>query len=139
MARARARHGTYAYLLYRALKSRPDHSMTLADIHKWFQENTSKPDDNKLGWQDCIQYNLQHNMVGNSNGLIDLILICIGFQSLLYRGSRGERSAMGFGRLGGKSGSPSHEKLYWRVCIAAWRVICAPYCSSLPTRRCSDW
>lgn len=60
----------YAQLIYRALLSRPDYSMTLQEIYQWFRENTDKikgmdkttGKENK-GWQNSIRHNLSMNMV----------------------------------------------------------------------------
>lgn len=60
----------YAQLIYRALLSRPEHSMTLQEIYQWFRENTDKikgrdkitGKENK-GWQNSIRHNLSMNMV----------------------------------------------------------------------------
>ncbi|MCJ1479213.1 hypothetical protein MMC13_007898 [Lambiella insularis] len=52
----------YAQLIFRALKSVPDHSMVLKDIYEWFEKNTDKAKDNtSKGWQNSIRHNLSMN------------------------------------------------------------------------------
>ncbi|MCJ1402061.1 hypothetical protein MMC11_005280 [Xylographa trunciseda] len=52
----------YAQLIYRALKSVPDHRMVLKDIYEWFEKNTDKAKNNSSkGWQNSIRHNLSMN------------------------------------------------------------------------------
>lgn len=53
----------YAQLLRDCFMSRPDHSMSLKDIYKWFQENTTKSSSGGTGWQNSIRHNLSMNAV----------------------------------------------------------------------------
>jgi hypothetical protein len=54
----------YAQLIYRALKSVPEHRMVLRDIYAWFVENTDKAKNNSSkGWQNSIRHNLSMNGV----------------------------------------------------------------------------
>lgn len=60
----------YAQLIYRALKSAPNHSMVLKDIYEWFEQNTDKakiaPTSSAKGWQNSIRHNLSMNGVRNA-------------------------------------------------------------------------
>ena len=58
----------YAQLIYRALKSVPNHSMVLKDIYEWFAHNTDKPQTSTSakGWQNSIRHNLSMNGVRRS-------------------------------------------------------------------------
>lgn len=51
----------YAQLIYRAFKSRPDHTMTLQEIYSWFRDNTKKGNSQSKGWQNSIRHNLSMN------------------------------------------------------------------------------
>ncbi|KZL80515.1 fork head domain-containing protein [Colletotrichum incanum] len=52
----------YAQLIHKALKDAPDHSLTLNDLYKWFEDNTNKPNRTKdNGWQNSIRHNLSMN------------------------------------------------------------------------------
>ncbi|RFU73578.1 forkhead domain-containing [Trichoderma arundinaceum] len=51
----------YAKLIYKALMSRPDYTMTLQELYQWFRENTSKANNEKGGWQNSIRHNLSMN------------------------------------------------------------------------------
>ncbi|KAI9172203.1 hypothetical protein HJFPF1_01696 [Paramyrothecium foliicola] len=53
--------GPYAWLIYKALLSRPSHAMTLQEIYQWFRENTSKANNHSKGWQNSIRHNLSMN------------------------------------------------------------------------------
>ena len=54
----------YAQLIYRALKSVPDHRMILKDIYEWFEKNTDKAKNkDQKGWQNSIRHNLSMNGV----------------------------------------------------------------------------
>ena len=61
----------YAQLIYRALKSAPNHSMVLKDIYEWFEQNTDKakiaPTSSAKGWQNSIRHNLSMNGVRNAS------------------------------------------------------------------------
>ncbi|KAK2625523.1 hypothetical protein QTJ16_004835 [Diplocarpon rosae] len=51
----------YAKLIYRALMSRPDHSMVLQEIYQWFRDNTHKGGTDSKGWMNSIRHNLSMN------------------------------------------------------------------------------
>ncbi|PBP20762.1 cactin [Diplocarpon rosae] len=51
----------YAKLIYRALMSRPDHSMVLQEIYQWFRDNTQKGGTDSKGWMNSIRHNLSMN------------------------------------------------------------------------------
>ena len=56
----------YAQLIYRALKSAPNHSMVLKEIYEWFEKNTDKAKivpgtTSSKGWQNSIRHNLSMN------------------------------------------------------------------------------
>ncbi|KPM45916.1 hypothetical protein AK830_g566, partial [Neonectria ditissima] len=51
----------YAQLICRALRSRPDYSMTLQEIYQWFRDNTDKTEVMGKGWQNSIRHNLSMN------------------------------------------------------------------------------
>ncbi|KAH8734657.1 hypothetical protein BGZ61DRAFT_527974 [Ilyonectria robusta] len=51
----------YAQLIYRAFKSRDDHTMTLQEIYSWFRDNTKKGNSQSKGWQNSIRHNLSMN------------------------------------------------------------------------------
>ncbi|PTB66027.1 hypothetical protein BBK36DRAFT_1120693 [Trichoderma citrinoviride] len=51
----------YAKLIYRALMSAPDYTMSLQEIYQWFRENTTKAKNEKGGWQNSIRHNLSMN------------------------------------------------------------------------------
>ena len=56
----------YAQLIYRALKSAPNHSMVLKEIYEWFEQNTDKAKHvpgttSTKGWQNSIRHNLSMN------------------------------------------------------------------------------
>ena len=54
----------YAQLIYRALKSAPEHRMVLKEIYEWFEKNTDKANDgSSKGWQNSIRHNLSMNGV----------------------------------------------------------------------------
>lgn len=53
----------YAQLIYKAFLSRPNRSMTLQEIYKWFRENTDKAKSEGKGWQNSIRHNLSMNLV----------------------------------------------------------------------------
>ena len=56
----------YAQLIYRALKSAPEHKMVLKEIYEWFEKNTGKANDpSSKGWQNSIRHNLSMNGVSN--------------------------------------------------------------------------
>ena len=55
----------YAALIYRALKSAPEHKMVLREIYEWFEKHTDKAKDSgSRGWQNSIRHNLSMNGVG---------------------------------------------------------------------------
>ncbi|EHK19100.1 uncharacterized protein TRIVIDRAFT_224971 [Trichoderma virens Gv29-8] len=51
----------YAKLIYKALMSRPDYTMTLQELYQWFRDNTNKAKNEKGGWQNSIRHNLSMN------------------------------------------------------------------------------
>ncbi|QPG95105.1 hypothetical protein C2857_007680 [Epichloe festucae Fl1] len=51
----------YAKLIYKAIMSRSDHSMTLQEIYQWFRDNTNKAVTETRGWQNSIRHNLSMN------------------------------------------------------------------------------
>ncbi|KAI9899260.1 hypothetical protein N3K66_005721 [Trichothecium roseum] len=51
----------YAKLIYRALMSREDKTMTLQEIYQWFRDNTAKTVGRGKGWQNSIRHNLSMN------------------------------------------------------------------------------
>ncbi|KAG7007009.1 hypothetical protein G7Y79_00012g033450 [Physcia stellaris] len=55
----------YAQLIFRALKSAPNHAMVLKDIYEWFEQNTDKAKiaqiSSNKGWQNSIRHNLSMN------------------------------------------------------------------------------
>ncbi|KAN0093770.1 hypothetical protein V8E51_016954 [Hyaloscypha variabilis] len=51
----------YAKLIYRALMSKPNHSMVLQEIYQWFRENTVKGSSDTKGWMNSIRHNLSMN------------------------------------------------------------------------------
>ncbi|CAL3972368.1 unnamed protein product [Diplocarpon coronariae] len=51
----------YAKLIYRALMSRPDHSMVLQEIYQWFRDHTQKGGTDSKGWMNSIRHNLSMN------------------------------------------------------------------------------
>lgn len=54
----------YAKLIYWALCGARDHSMTLREIYKWFEEHTDKAKDPRdKGWQNSVRHNLSMNGV----------------------------------------------------------------------------
>ena len=53
----------YAKLIYRALMSKPDHSMVLQEIYQWFRDNTAKGSSDTKGWMNSIRHNLSMNAV----------------------------------------------------------------------------
>jgi hypothetical protein len=53
----------YAKLIYRALKSAPNHAMVLQEIYQWFRENTGKGSADSKGWMNSIRHNLSMNAV----------------------------------------------------------------------------
>lgn len=53
----------YAQLICKALKSKPDYTMTLQEIYEWFRENTDKDQGGGKGWQNSIRHNLSMNAV----------------------------------------------------------------------------
>lgn len=53
----------YAKLIYRALMSKPNHSMVLQEIYQWFRENTVKGSSDTKGWMNSIRHNLSMNAV----------------------------------------------------------------------------
>jgi hypothetical protein len=53
----------YAKLIYRALMSKPNHSMVLQEIYQWFRENTVKGGSDTKGWMNSIRHNLSMNAV----------------------------------------------------------------------------
>ena len=56
----------YAQLIYRALKSAPEHKMVLREIYDWFEKNTDKAIANESkGWQNSIRHNLSMNGVSS--------------------------------------------------------------------------
>lgn len=61
----------YAQLIFRALKSAPNHAMVLKDIYEWFEQNTDKAKiaqiSSNKGWQNSIRHNLSMNGVRDSN------------------------------------------------------------------------
>lgn len=56
----------YAQLIYKAFMSRPNRSMTLQDIYKWFRENTDKAKSEGKGWMNSIRHNLSMNGVSHA-------------------------------------------------------------------------
>lgn len=56
----------YAKLIYRALMSRPDYTMTLQELYQWFRDHTTKAKNEKGGWQNSIRHNLSMNGVSFS-------------------------------------------------------------------------
>lgn len=63
----------YAQLIFRALKSAPEHRMVLKEIYEWFEINTDKAKSpSSKGWQNSIRHNLSMNGVsalGSSRSL----------------------------------------------------------------------
>jgi hypothetical protein len=57
----------YCQLLGRCLRTTPDYSMSLKDIYKWFEENTTKTDQDGKGWQNSIRHNLSMNGVSQKS------------------------------------------------------------------------
>ena len=53
----------YAKLIYRALMSKPNHSMVLQEIYQWFRDNTVKGSSDTKGWMNSIRHNLSMNAV----------------------------------------------------------------------------
>ena len=54
----------YARLIWRALKSAPEHKMVLKEIYDWVARNTDKSKDPiSKGWQNSIRHNLSMNGV----------------------------------------------------------------------------
>lgn len=53
----------YAKLIYRALMSKPSHSMVLQEIYQWFRDNTLKGSSDTKGWMNSIRHNLSMNAV----------------------------------------------------------------------------
>jgi hypothetical protein len=53
----------YAHLIFRALKSAPNHRMVLQDIYRWFEQHTDKANTTSKGWQNSIRHNLSMNGV----------------------------------------------------------------------------
>lgn len=53
----------YAKLIYRALLSKPEHSMVLQEIYQWFRDNTNKGQADGKGWMNSIRHNLSMNAV----------------------------------------------------------------------------
>ena len=54
----------YNKLLFRCLKSAPNHELQLKEIYNWFRQNTSKGRiPNQKGWQNSIRHNLSMNKV----------------------------------------------------------------------------
>ncbi|KAF4973013.1 hypothetical protein FSARC_590 [Fusarium sarcochroum] len=60
----------YSKLIYRALMTKLDHTMTLDEIYQWFRDNTDKDlkdqpgtsqGEKVKGWQNSIRYNLSMN------------------------------------------------------------------------------
>ncbi|KHN94658.1 forkhead domain-containing protein [Metarhizium album ARSEF 1941] len=51
----------YAKLIYKAIMTRPDYSMTLQEIYQWFREHTTKAVTETGGWQNSIRHNLSMN------------------------------------------------------------------------------
>ncbi|KAL9000981.1 MAG: hypothetical protein Q9169_000465 [Polycauliona sp. 2 TL-2023] len=51
----------YAQLIFRALRSAPDHKMVLKDIYQWFERHTNKAKGGSKGWQNSIRHNLSMN------------------------------------------------------------------------------
>ncbi|KAM0258458.1 hypothetical protein ACHAQJ_003797 [Trichoderma viride] len=51
----------YAKLIYKALMSRPDYTMTLQELYQWFRDNTGKAKNERGGWQNSIRHNLSMN------------------------------------------------------------------------------
>ncbi|KAE9368566.1 hypothetical protein N431DRAFT_443992 [Stipitochalara longipes BDJ] len=51
----------YAKLIYRALMSKPNHSMVLQEIYQWFRDNTVKGSSDTKGWMNSIRHNLSMN------------------------------------------------------------------------------
>ena len=61
----------YAQLIYRALKSVPEHKMVLKDIYEWFEKNTDKAKNRESkGWQNSIRHNLSMNGVSKHSSQI---------------------------------------------------------------------
>lgn len=54
----------YAKLIWQAMMETPQKKMTLRQIYKWFEQNTTKPSDSGTnGWQNSIRHNLSMNQV----------------------------------------------------------------------------
>lgn len=53
----------YAKLIFKALMSKPDHSMVLQDIYQWFRDHTVKGASDTKGWMNSIRHNLSMNAV----------------------------------------------------------------------------
>lgn len=68
----------YVNLIYEALMSRPDHSMTLQDIYQWFRENTAKASNENGGWKNSVRHNLSMNGVSDPEAEVS------GLSRLLY-------------------------------------------------------
>ncbi|KAK6833873.1 hypothetical protein PG987_008567 [Apiospora arundinis] len=49
---------SYAKLMERAFKSRPNLAMTLQELYQWFRENTERGRSETKGWQNSVRHNL---------------------------------------------------------------------------------
>ncbi|KAK8856287.1 hypothetical protein PGQ11_012199 [Apiospora arundinis] len=52
---------SYAKLMERAFKSRPNLAMTLQELYQWFRENTERGRSETKGWQNSVRHNLSMN------------------------------------------------------------------------------
>lgn len=71
----------YAKLIYRALMSKPNHSMVLQEIYQWFRENTVKGSSDTKGWMNSIRHNLSMNAVRRYVWCYSLSTVLTGFQA----------------------------------------------------------
>ncbi|OJJ51306.1 hypothetical protein ASPZODRAFT_12144 [Penicilliopsis zonata CBS 506.65] len=51
----------YSTLIYQALINTSGNMLSLQEIYKWFEENTSKGKDKSKGWQNSVRHNLSMN------------------------------------------------------------------------------
>jgi len=80
----------YAKLIYRALMSKPNHSMVLQEIYQWFRENTVKGSSDTKGWMNSIRHNLSMNAVCHYKMLLSSCIANYdpGFQENRAKSSR---------------------------------------------------
>jgi hypothetical protein len=71
----------YAKLIYKALMSQMDYTMTLQELYQWFRDNTGKAKNERGGWQNSIRHNLSMNAVSESQ--FPKLALCFLFLSAL--------------------------------------------------------